>query len=70
MSSKLYPDLHVFIRSKSYLTRHSTDAKSFNLYLVNNNVYPPVSEKIASDVETSEGSYTIDSLTGVTAGYV
>ncbi|KAJ5892047.1 UPF0619 GPI-anchored membrane protein [Penicillium subrubescens] len=44
-----------------------TDAKSFNLYLVNNAVYPPLSEKIATDVKTSDGSYTIDSL-GVSAG--
>ncbi|GLI74686.1 hypothetical protein PoHVEF18_002932 [Penicillium ochrochloron] len=48
-------------------THVDTDAKSFNLYLVNNAVYPPLSEKIATDVKTSDGSYTIDSL-GVSAG--
>jgi hypothetical protein len=52
----------------SYLIPISTDAKSFNLYLVNNAVYPPVSEKIATDVKSSDGSYTIDSL-DVSAGY-
>ncbi|KAJ5439969.1 uncharacterized protein N7458_010967 [Penicillium daleae] len=45
-----------------------TDAKSFDLYLVNNAVYPSINKKIASNVETSDGSYTIDSLTGVSAG--
>lgn len=70
MSSKFNPDFNVCMYSNSHLTRNSTDAKTFNLYLVNNAAYPPVSEKIATDVKTSDGSYTIDSLTGVTAGYV
>ncbi|KAF3386130.1 GPI-anchored membrane protein [Penicillium rolfsii] len=46
----------------------NTDAQNFDLYLVNNAAYPPVSKKIASDVKTSDGSYTIDSLSGVSAG--
>ncbi|KAJ5390722.1 UPF0619 GPI-anchored membrane protein [Penicillium cataractarum] len=67
------PEKGADIKASSSLTVKwtyvNTDAKSFNLYLVNNAVYPPVSEKIATDVETSDGSYTIDSLTGVTAGH-
>ena len=55
---------------ETYLTPTSTDAKNFNLYLVNNAVYPPVSDKIATNVKTSDGSYTIDSLPAVSAGYV
>ncbi|GAD99913.1 hypothetical protein PVAR5_8642 [Paecilomyces variotii No. 5] len=37
-----------------------TDAKTVDIYLVNNNVYPPVNTKIASNVDTSKGSYTFD----------
>ncbi|RAK72696.1 GPI anchored serine-threonine rich family protein [Aspergillus fijiensis CBS 313.89] len=47
----------------------STDASNFNLYIVNNAVYPPVEQKIASDVETSKGSYTVSGLSGLTDGY-
>ncbi|KAJ5167848.1 uncharacterized protein N7482_003442 [Penicillium canariense] len=50
-------------------TSVNTDASSFNLYLVNNAVYPPVSKKLATDVETSKGSYTIDNIGSVTAGH-
>ncbi|RAH51287.1 GPI anchored serine-threonine rich family protein [Aspergillus brunneoviolaceus CBS 621.78] len=46
----------------------STDASNFNLYIVNNAVYPPVEQKIASDVETSKGSYTVSGLSGLTDG--
>ncbi|PYI36078.1 hypothetical protein BP00DRAFT_332945 [Aspergillus indologenus CBS 114.80] len=57
--------------SKSFTVKWdsvSTDASNFNLYLVNNAVYPPVEQKIASDVETSKGSYTVSSLSGLTDG--
>ncbi|OGE48396.1 hypothetical protein PENARI_c029G01481 [Penicillium arizonense] len=47
-------------------TSVDTDETSFNVFLVNNNVYPPVHKKVASDIKTSEHSYTIDSLSGVT----
>lgn len=67
--SEFRHDLYLFRCSTSYLTLKSTDAKSFDLYLVNNAVYPSINKKIASNVETSDGSYTIDSLTGVSAGY-
>ncbi|RDW87071.1 GPI anchored serine-threonine rich family protein [Aspergillus mulundensis] len=43
----------------------STDPSSFDLYLVNNAVYPSVEKKIASDVDTSDGSYIIDSISGL-----
>ncbi|KAL3472472.1 Ser-Thr-rich glycosyl-phosphatidyl-inositol-anchored membrane family-domain-containing protein [Aspergillus californicus] len=46
----------------------STDPTSFDLYLVNNNVYPPVDEKIASDIDTSDGSYTVDGISDLTNG--
>lgn len=49
--------------------RSSTDAKTIDIYLVNNNVYPNVNTKIASGVDTSKGSYTFD-LKGAKAGYV
>ncbi|KAL4924083.1 GPI anchored serine-threonine rich family protein [Aspergillus undulatus] len=47
----------------------STDVSSFDLYLVNNAVYPPVDKKIASDVETSDGSYTVDGISGLEDGH-
>ncbi|KKK13925.1 hypothetical protein ARAM_001526 [Aspergillus rambellii] len=50
-------------------TSVSTDPSSFDLYIVNNAVYPPVETKIASDVETSEGSYTVDNVSGITKGH-
>ncbi|KAL2856794.1 Ser-Thr-rich glycosyl-phosphatidyl-inositol-anchored membrane family-domain-containing protein [Aspergillus pseudodeflectus] len=46
----------------------STDPSSFDLYLVNNAVYPPVDKKIATDVDTSDGSYTVDSISGLADG--
>ncbi|KAJ0419930.1 Ser-Thr-rich glycosyl-phosphatidyl-inositol-anchored membrane family-domain-containing protein [Aspergillus carlsbadensis] len=46
----------------------STDPSTFDLYLVNNAVYPPVDKKIATDIDTSDGSYTVDSIAGLTDG--
>ncbi|KAL4815131.1 Ser-Thr-rich glycosyl-phosphatidyl-inositol-anchored membrane family-domain-containing protein [Aspergillus spinulosporus] len=46
----------------------STDPSSFDLYLVNNAVYPSVEKKIASDVDTSDGSYTVDGISGLENG--
>ncbi|KAL3440374.1 Ser-Thr-rich glycosyl-phosphatidyl-inositol-anchored membrane family-domain-containing protein [Aspergillus insuetus] len=46
----------------------NTDPTSFDLYLVNNAVYPPVDKKIATDVDTSDGSYTVDSISGLADG--
>ncbi|KAL4770218.1 Ser-Thr-rich glycosyl-phosphatidyl-inositol-anchored membrane family-domain-containing protein [Aspergillus nidulans var. acristatus] len=46
----------------------STDPSSFDLYLVNNAVYPSVEKKIASDVDTSDGSYTVDGVSGLEHG--
>ncbi|PYH42946.1 GPI anchored serine-threonine rich family protein [Aspergillus saccharolyticus JOP 1030-1] len=57
--------------SKSFTVKWdsvSTDASTFNLYIVNNAVYPTVEQKIASDVETSKGSYTVSGLSGLTNG--
>ncbi|KAJ5690455.1 hypothetical protein N7462_004847 [Penicillium macrosclerotiorum] len=58
--------------SKSFTVKWTsvdTDASSFDLYLVNNAVYPNVEKKLASGVDTSKGSYTVDALSGVTAGH-
>ncbi|KGO74135.1 Cell wall beta-glucan synthesis [Penicillium italicum] len=46
----------------------NTDPSTVDVVLVNNNVYPPVSEKIASGIDTSKGSYTASGLKGVTNG--
>ncbi|KAJ6142919.1 hypothetical protein N7471_002372 [Penicillium samsonianum] len=46
----------------------NTDASTVDIVLVNNNVYPPVSEKIASGIDTSKGSYTASGLKDVTNG--
>ncbi|OJJ64730.1 hypothetical protein ASPSYDRAFT_140063 [Aspergillus sydowii CBS 593.65] len=47
----------------------STDPASFDIYLVNKAIYPSVEKKVASDVDTSDGSYTVDGLSGVTDGH-
>ncbi|OJJ30457.1 hypothetical protein ASPWEDRAFT_713709 [Aspergillus wentii DTO 134E9] len=46
----------------------SSDPSSFSIYLVNMNSYPNVDKLIADDVKTSDGSYTIDSLSGIDNG--
>ncbi|KAL4996444.1 Ser-Thr-rich glycosyl-phosphatidyl-inositol-anchored membrane family-domain-containing protein [Aspergillus recurvatus] len=46
----------------------STDPSAFDLYLVNNAVYPSIEKKIASDVDTSDGSYTVDGVSGLENG--
>ncbi|BDD62800.1 hypothetical protein MPDQ_006099 [Monascus purpureus] len=46
----------------------STDPSTFDLYLVNMHVYPNVNTKIASGVKTSDGSYTIKGVSGITSG--
>ena len=50
------------------LTHYSTDASAVDIVLINNAVYPTVSEKIASGIDTSKGSYTASGLKGVTNG--
>ncbi|KUM64112.1 hypothetical protein ACN42_g2993 [Penicillium freii] len=49
-------------------TSVNTDASTVDIVLVNNAVYPTVSEKIASGIDTSKGSYTASGLKGVTNG--
>ncbi|KAL4794309.1 Ser-Thr-rich glycosyl-phosphatidyl-inositol-anchored membrane family-domain-containing protein [Aspergillus venezuelensis] len=44
------------------------DVSSFDLHLVNNAVYPPVDKTIASDIDTSDGSYTVDGIDDLAAG--
>ncbi|KAJ5631791.1 uncharacterized protein N7484_011891 [Penicillium longicatenatum] len=38
----------------------NTDETSLDIYLVNQAVYPNVNKKLASDVSTSDGSYTVN----------
>ncbi|KAE8382487.1 Ser-Thr-rich glycosyl-phosphatidyl-inositol-anchored membrane family-domain-containing protein [Aspergillus bertholletiae] len=45
-----------------------TDPSSFDLYIVNNAVYPNVEQKIASDVDSSKGSYDVSGLSDLTSG--
>ncbi|QQK46611.1 Cell wall beta-glucan synthesis [Penicillium digitatum] len=45
-----------------------TDASTVDIVLVNNAVFPTVSEKIASGVDTSKGSYDASGLKGITSG--
>ncbi|KAJ5186352.1 hypothetical protein N7449_011116 [Penicillium cf. viridicatum] len=49
-------------------TSVNTDASTVDIVLVNNAVYPTVSEKIASGIDTSKGSYTASGLKDVTSG--
>ncbi|KAJ5734101.1 hypothetical protein N7493_002887 [Penicillium malachiteum] len=41
-------------------TSVDTDASRFNIYLVNNAVYPPVNKELAKDIETSKDTYTVN----------
>jgi hypothetical protein len=50
------------------LTRSSTDASTVDIVLVNNAIYPSVEEKIASDIDTSKGSYTASGLKDIAKG--
>lgn len=47
-----------------------TDPDTFDIQLVNQNVYPPTTEVVASEVDSSAGSYTVKSKTfnGVDTG--
>ncbi|KAE8155107.1 Ser-Thr-rich glycosyl-phosphatidyl-inositol-anchored membrane family-domain-containing protein [Aspergillus avenaceus] len=45
-----------------------TDPSKFDLYLVNNAVYPNVEKKIATDVDSSKDSYDVSGLSGLTDG--
>jgi hypothetical protein len=46
----------------------NTDPSSFSIELVNMAVSPPVTIKVASDVKTSTGSFTVDPIKDVTPG--
>jgi hypothetical protein len=54
-------------------SRFRTDPATFDLYLVNQAVNPSVSTLVASDIDTSTGSYTIKAnnkdLTNSDTGY-
>ncbi|MCJ1321983.1 hypothetical protein MMC15_007328 [Xylographa vitiligo] len=50
-------------------TSVSTDPSTMNIVLVNNVVNPSTQTTIASNVQTSSGSYTVSSLIGNGAGY-
>lgn len=57
--------------SKSFTVKWDavdTDPSSFDLYIVNNAVYPSVEQKIASDVDSSKGSYDVSGLSDLTNG--
>ncbi|KAB8264751.1 Ser-Thr-rich glycosyl-phosphatidyl-inositol-anchored membrane family-domain-containing protein [Aspergillus pseudonomiae] len=57
--------------SKSFTVKWDsvdTDPSSFDLYIVNNAVYPSVEQKIASDIDASKGSYDVSGLSDLTNG--
>ncbi|KAJ5089899.1 hypothetical protein N7532_008583 [Penicillium argentinense] len=56
---------------ESVLPFQGTDPETFSIYLVNQNVYPPTQELVASDVPKDKGSYTINakSMDGVDTGH-
>ncbi|KAJ5951193.1 uncharacterized protein N7479_009606 [Penicillium vulpinum] len=49
-------------------THVNTDASSVDIVLVNNDIYPPVSKKIASGIDTSDGSYSASGVKDVAEG--
>lgn len=50
------------------LSIDSSDPSTFDIYLVNNAIYPSVNKKVATGIKTSKGSYTVDDL-DISAGY-
>ncbi|CAG8325630.1 unnamed protein product [Penicillium salamii] len=57
--------------SKSFTVKWDsvdTDANTVDIILVNNNIYPNVEEKIASDIDTSKGTYTASGLKDIAKG--
>lgn len=54
--------------------RTRTDPSKFDIVLVNENVYPPTNEIVATGVPSNKGSYTIEAhdrdLTTADNGYV
>ncbi|MCJ1398335.1 Mucin-21 [Xylographa trunciseda] len=50
-------------------TSVNTDPSTVNIVLINNAVYPNTAMNIASNIQTSSGSYTVDSLTGTGGGF-
>ncbi|MCJ1281058.1 hypothetical protein MMC26_000376 [Xylographa opegraphella] len=50
-------------------TSVSTDPSTLDIVLINNAVYPNTKTTIASNVQTSAGSYDVKSLTGNGEGY-
>ena len=46
----------------------SSDPSSFSIYLVNMSGYPNVHKLVAENVKTSDGSYTLDGVSGVDNG--
>ena len=47
-----------------------SDPSSFSIYLVNMHGYPNVHKLVAENVKTSDGSYTMDNISGIDKGYV
>jgi len=50
-------------------TSVSSDPSSLSIFLVNEQVNPPVNISLATNIQTSLGTYTVDNLTGSGAGY-
>lgn len=50
------------------LSLFSSDPSSFSIYLVNMSGYPNVHKLVAENVKTSDGSYTLDGVSGVDNG--
>ncbi|KAJ5776403.1 uncharacterized protein N7511_001414 [Penicillium nucicola] len=66
IGEKIDPDRPLTIKWQSVLT----DPPTFSIELVNQNVYPPTTEVVAQDVDSSKGSYTVKakSFTDVDVG--
>ncbi|KAJ5164285.1 uncharacterized protein N7500_006115 [Penicillium coprophilum] len=66
IGEKIDPDMPLTIKWQTV----ATDPDTFTIELVNQNVYPPTTEVVVEDIDSSKGSYTVKakSFTGVDDG--
>ncbi|KAJ5835719.1 Cell wall beta-glucan synthesis [Penicillium robsamsonii] len=66
IGEKIDPDMPLTIKWQAV----ATDPDTFSIELVNQNVYPPTTEVVVEDIDSSKGSYTVKAktFTGVDDG--
>ncbi|KAJ5189360.1 Cell wall beta-glucan synthesis [Penicillium cf. griseofulvum] len=59
IGEKIDPDMPLTIKWQTV----ATDPETFTIELVNQNIYPPTTEVVVEDVDSSRGSYTVKAKT-------